>query len=484
MSCRSTKGGTVAHRIARAYSGLSDNSVQKLFHALKREGENVPDPTREEIEAWRIRMRTLIEESNLSDAQRERSEQDLFHVLSENPNGSTFYSWNGIEALARQESVIRSVKGLVIDLEEPGSQAENYSIGEDGRPVKVWYASYGSNLSKDRFETYIAGGTPEGSHSPHVGARDKTLPEEDVPIRYHGRMHFAAISNRWGGGGVAFMDDDSPGHSLGRAYSISMEQFDDVVAQENGRKPGDMKVETEEALIKGKSKIGYGLYGTLVHIGDYENAPVFTFTGDFTAKEALSSLHDPKPTAMPTNSPSNNYIRMIGSGLSETFGMSQYEQADYIRGSLGASTITRDHIIKVLSTPMDEVKPPKPKYTSYGPSKYRGSSGISGSRNYIRIKDRWDEEWDSYKSSDGYWESSTGTAYPNNWFNDEYEDEYDSLIDNPNTEKNWWDFNTTEEYEEYLTYPQTDKTSYTKRKVCLFCGENGHKMNDCSMLKG
>lgn len=483
MSCRTTKGGTVAHRIARAYSGLSDNSVQKLFHALKREGENTPEPTREEIEAWRLRMRALIEESGMSEAQRERSENDLFHVLSENPNGPTFYSWNGIEALARQESAIRSVKGLVIDLEEPGSQAENYELGEDGRPAKVWYASYGSNLSKNRFETYIAGGAPEGSHTAHPGARDITLPEEDIPIRYHGRMHFAAVSNRWGGGGVAFMDDDSPGHALGRAYKISMEQFDDVVAQENGRKPGDLKVETEEALTKGKSRISYGLYGTLVHIGDYENAPVFTFTGDFTAKEALTSLHESKPKTMPTNSPSNNYMRMIGSGLAETFGMNEYDQADYIRGSLGASTITREHIINVLTTPMEKVKPPaKPKYTSNTPSKY-------SSKNYRRsnIKNRWDEEWNSYKSSSGdYWTSSSGTSYPSNWFSEDYDDDFEDYRyegGNP-VERNWWDFGSEEEYEEYLMSPAADNITYIQKKVCLFCGENGHKMNDCPMLKG
>lgn len=489
MSCRTTKGGTVAHRIARAYSGLSDNSVQKLFHALKREGENFPDPTPEEIEAFRIRMRKLIEESGMSEAQIARSEQDLFHVLAENPTGATFYSWNNIEALARQESVIRSVKGMVVDLEEPGSQAEFYEIGEDGRPLKVWYASYGSNLAKDRFETYIAGGAPEGTYTAHPGARDTTLPEEDVAIRYHGRMHFAAASNRWGGGGVAFMDDDAPGHSLGRAYKIGMQQFDDVVAQENGRKPGDMTVETKEALAVGKSKIGYGLYGTLVHIGDFENAPVFTFTSDFTAKEALTSLYEAKGKVMPTNSPTDNYMRMIGSGLSETFGMSEYEQADYIRGSLGASTITREHIIKVLTTPMDEVKPPKATYRPYKEYKYSGSK-------YSTRNDRWDEEWDSYKSADywgtgssDYWgKSSDGLPYPDNWFDDDddfndYKD-YKDMGGNPNTEKNWWDFDSTEEYEEYLASPAADLKPYTQRKVCLFCGELGHKMNDCDQLKG
>ena len=47
MSCRTTSGGSVSIRLARAFSGLPDSTLQTLFHALKREGTGCPAPTEE-----------------------------------------------------------------------------------------------------------------------------------------------------------------------------------------------------------------------------------------------------------------------------------------------------------------------------------------------------------------------------------------------------------------------------------------------------
>lgn len=508
MSCRSTKGGTVAHRLARAYSGLNDRTVQSLFHALKREGAGLPAPSAEDYEAWRLRTNTLIKESGMSAAQIERSEHDLFLTREEMPDGATFYSWSTIEARARQEAALRSVKGMVADLEPAGSQADEYMLGPDGRPKYVWYASYGSNLSKDRFMTYITGGTPEGTYVNHEGARDKELLDEDciIPIRYQGRMHFAGASGRWEHGGVAFMDVDNSGHALGRAYLVTMEQFDDIVAQENGKKPGELTVETAEALKEGKSKVTPGLYGTLEHIGDYQSTPVLTFTGNFAAHEALAASVDKKYSSTKTNTPSDNYIRMIGSGLGETFGMAPEEQADYLRGSLGAHNISRDRMIEVLTTPPDIVEPPKPKKTYkslgmyrgdyYSPTSYgdlgRGDSGARSSRRKGGLgpaysRSRWDDEWDSYRGSDGSWADTYFGEPSGRDYSRADEEEF-----NLNQGLNWWDFNSEKEYEDYLADVKKNggKTALWEwedgpeaypeyRKRCAFCGEHGHKMHDC-----
>lgn len=494
MSCRSTKGGTVAHRLARAYSGLNDNSVQTLFHALKREGVGVPKPKAADINLWRSEMRDLVEDGTLSPAQQERSNHDLFIAASENPDGPTFYSWSTIIARARQEAVIRSVKGMVVDLEEPGSQAESYELGEDGRPKNVWYASYGSNLSRDRFNSYIAGGTPLGSDTSHVGARDKTEPEDDVPIRFHGRMHFAAQSGRWGWGGVAFMDHDSAGHALGRAYRIGMEQFDDVVAQENGRKPGDIVVDTVKALDFGTERVVPGLYGTLVHIGDYKGAPVFTFTSNFTASEALDSKYSFKAKNSSTNTPSDNYVRMVGSGLAETFQMSIEEQADYLRGSLGASSIEREHLITTLSTPATVVKK-TPVRSTYKPRSY-GSSSSENERwdksswaNGGNNSTRWDDEYAAY-SSDA---NSRWADEDENWsINGRSSWEKPTVkATPPDGYRNWWESEeepTREELDSIelnLNYDLADRehrySDYTTPRVkyCNGCGKSGHTLRDC-----
>jgi len=406
MSCRTTSGGSVSIRLARAFSGLPDSTLQTLFHALKREGTGCPAPTEELKKEWRNRQRVLLKYAKLTDAQKEHSERDLLRAMEEDIDGDIFHAWHRLEVRARQEIVLDSIQGNVVDLDTPGNQIDNYELGQDGRPKHVWYCSYGSNLSKDRFLTYIKGGTPDGSASSHPGCRDKELPLEDIPIRFDGRMHFSGSSSRWGSGGVAFMDNnDNLGRALGRAYLITMEQFDDIAAQENGRGVGTITTKADEAITNGSSiLLATGLYGNLVHIGDYKGAPAFTFTGDFSAEQALlGSFEDKKANYIKINEPSPNYIRVIGSGLKETFNLTIDQQVDYVRGSLGSEDMTRAKIKDILETPAEIIKPIR---TSYAGSIYSGYSGGYtgdydkwGDREYysttrINQNTRWPEEKD------------------------------------------------------------------------------------------
>ena len=384
MSCRSTNGGSASLRLARAYSGLDDSSTQVLFHALKREGHRCPPPTEKMKKEWLSRQRILLKHANLSESQRVHTEKELRRAMSEKTDGGSFHAWQRIEVRARQEIVLNSVADKLIDLQPPGSQSDQYILGEKGRPTKVWYASYGSNLSKQRFLTYIQGGTPEGSNSAHPGCRNKTLPESDIPIRFNGRLHFSGTSMRWGCGGVAFMDnEDNLGRSLGRAYLIDMEQFDDVVAQENGRSVGAFTVKTDEAIINGSSLISSGsLYGTMVHIGDYQGIPVFTFTGDFSAEDALVASRKKDSFGYTSvNKPSPNYIRIVASGLADTLGLTSEQQVDYLRGALGAESFTRTEMKAIIESPADIIEPPKRTYPTFDSSSYL-SGGRYGYESY------------------------------------------------------------------------------------------------------
>lgn len=476
MSCRSTHAGTLATRLARAYSGLPDGVVTRLFHALKREAVAMPKPTKSEVDDLRFKLRELAETANLPSSAQERSERDLLLIRDETFDGPTFHALSNIEARARQEAVLRSVKGLVADLTPPLSQSDSYELGEDGRPAKVWYASYGSNLNRARFLSYVEGGKVEGSHTTHEGCRDNKLPLDDMPIRFSGRMHFAASSGRWDGGGVAFMDNDTAGHALGRAYLISMQQFDDVVAQENGKKPGDISVDTKKVFNDGMDEVStYALYGTMVHIGDYENAPVFTFTGRFSAQEALESgSPGSKSTASATNQPSNNYIRMIGSGLEETFGMSVDEQADYIRGSLGMSELTREETVSVLSTPWEE--PKARKYTTASGGYRKGGLGD------------WDTLYGNYDSSS----RTRGSRW-----DDEYAGGYDTWPPKRDY-KPWWE-SDVQESEEFTGDENWDDLNTPMallprsadsmplgrrgRRRCIICDDTNHTMHECPKLQ-
>jgi hypothetical protein len=258
---------------------------------------------------------------------------------------------------AAQQNLIANIPNIV-NLSAPGSQKANYEIDEDGRPKRVYYASFGSNLFLDRFSAYIAGGQPEGSSKSYGGSRDKTLPTDNIPIALNGTIHYVGESKIWTGG-AAFLDTGSRGKALGKAYQITPSQFEDVVAQECGMEPGEKEIDFISVIEKGRHE-GSGLYGTLVHVGDHNNIPVFTFTGAFNTKHASESayvvttdgefvksnsdLAKPQegkedPFQIFPNSPSEAYRKQISEGLRQTHGLTQEQIDIYFRGSTGVIKI-------------------------------------------------------------------------------------------------------------------------------------------------
>ena len=155
------------------------------------------------------------------------------------------------------------------------ASAADAPAGASSNP-SVWYASFGSNILSERFACYLEGGRIEGMIRDMPGSRDPSPPTEwrrwdNLPHR----LFFAHSSPTWDGGGVAFVDfgEDlrgSPGSQTGsrteteaarredfpaaraerppgtsalgvtyRLYRVTLEQFNDVLAQENGMPPGD-----------------------------------------------------------------------------------------------------------------------------------------------------------------------------------------------------------------------------------------------------
>jgi hypothetical protein len=113
----------------------------------------------------------------------------------------------------------------------------------------VWYAGYGSNLLRKRFDCYFKGGRPERSNKDYPGCQDKTPPRADQQITLRYELYFADHSTSWNGA-IAFVKRvASDARTYGRMYLISYGQFNDVVRQENGRNvPGDIIVPPYEDL--------------------------------------------------------------------------------------------------------------------------------------------------------------------------------------------------------------------------------------------
>lgn len=166
---------------------------------------------------------------------------------------------------------------------------------------RVWYASFGSNLSYDRFLVYLTGGCASGSVGSTPGARNSAVPKRSITRFTNRRLVFAGESSRWSGGGVAFLDTEEGGdhHTALRLYDITAEQLEDVFQQENGLdNPPSIDLEAVEA--NGWADLANRWYGRLLCLGRHDDLPIFTITSA-----------DP----LPLNPPHPNYLNTIILGL-------------------------------------------------------------------------------------------------------------------------------------------------------------------------
>ena len=377
MSCHSRAGYRSAARLAAAVTGVDRRQVEKLLHGLRREASGVPlpEPSQEQLDEWYAESLVALDSTDLTPARKDALAEALREARTEPTTGRDFYVQQYLADRVRQQQIVDHAPGLVT-LDAPGSQAAEYVRGEDGRPAKVWYASFGSNLYFDRMNVYIQGGSPNNGRTQYVGARDKTPIEDSVPAGLPGTVYYAGESSVWTGG-PAFLDTSAAGRSLGRAHLITAEQFDDTVYQESnsGDAPDGSKVDLNQVIADGKHQ-GKGIYGTLVHVGDYQGALVVTFTSPVTVGQAMSGElvystdnkvekasdrvaareqqqkdlaretlqaktegREPKKVQQDWpiygNQPSESYRAMITGGLQETFGLPKKACEAYFKGSMG-----------------------------------------------------------------------------------------------------------------------------------------------------
>ncbi len=168
----------------------------------------------------------------------------------------------------------------------------------------VWYVSYGSNLLAERFATYLEGGIPEGRLKGQRGARNPSRWTADRPLVIPHRLVFAGDAKVWGGGGVCFIDPAiSTATTRCRAFRITLEQFQDVLAQESGR-PEGTDVDVFRALPTGTARLGDGNYDTVIYLGETDGEPMFTFTS-------------PRFAELVSNPPADSYRSVVVRGLVE-----------------------------------------------------------------------------------------------------------------------------------------------------------------------
>lgn len=197
----------------------------------------------------------------------------------------------------------------------------------------VWYASYGSNISTERFLCYIKGGQAKGAMTSEVGCRDQSLPKAMENIKIYRQQYFAKASKRWQNKGVAFIGETSTKPTLGRMYLIKKDQFVDVVKQENGIHPNDaLFIDFDYVQEKGTMKLLDSWYGTLLYLGDHQNYPIYTFTNN-------KGDDNRRP-------PSSAYLQMIGSGIIEHYDMNLQALTDYFSEKPGVQNTYDEQTLK------------------------------------------------------------------------------------------------------------------------------------------
>ncbi|XP_020242958.1 histone deacetylase 5-like [Asparagus officinalis] len=205
---------------------------------------------------------------------------------------------------------------------------------------EVWYASFGSNMSKDRFLCYIKGGKAEGMNKPCRGSRDKSLPRDVFWNIVPHKLFFAlSHSSTWGKGGVAFLHPES--NTNDRAYvciyRITLEQFNDVLFQENRMSP-DMEqsplLDESQLKVLAESKtmllevLGDGWYSNVLHLGEEDGLPILTMTCPFSYVDRFKSGE------LPTCAPAESYKNTLLKGLVEGKQLTREEAEEYIKNAI------------------------------------------------------------------------------------------------------------------------------------------------------
>ena len=197
--------------------------------------------------------------------------------------------------------------------------------------MNVWYAAYGSNLSRARFDCYLRGGCPAGASHVYPGCRDDTPPADEVADEVDTTLAFGGTSVTWGGG-VAFVRDGG-GRARARLYLLTLDQFADVVAQENWLEPGTVLIQPGVAMPLVLD--GEHVYRVVVPLGERGGVPVLT----------VSQPADTRPTV-----PSASYLRHIADGLREAHAMRTAEIVEYLSSAPGIrGTLATDELTAAVS---------------------------------------------------------------------------------------------------------------------------------------
>ena len=199
----------------------------------------------------------------------------------------------------------------------------------------LWYAAYGPNVHRDRLLECIRGGVSRFTGAAQPGCRDKSDPVRDYALAINRELYFARNSDSWAGAVAFVRAQPSRSQTLGRAYLVTQEQFEDIAAQENGKRPGDPDMRLDYAYAeqheecffnpRDPSRSGTGgamWYGRIIRTGTRESWPVFALSAEWDGYVGISP-------------PGRAYIRCIADGIRQLGKISHKALTEYFASKVG-----------------------------------------------------------------------------------------------------------------------------------------------------
>ncbi|MED6119857.1 Histone deacetylase 5 [Stylosanthes scabra] len=233
------------------------------------------------------------------------------------------------------QDVIKPLSDLKVDADNQIGDLNSWRTKLSN--IYIWYASYGSNMWNSRFLCYVAGGQVEGMKRNCSGSMDKALPKATVWKTFPCHIFFGReATHTWGPGGVAFLNpEETSQHKTHMClYKISLEQFNDILFQENGLSIDVVSPLVDITILDAISEKEFnsqevkdGWYGNVVYLGKEQDIPVVTMTC------SLADIEGFKSGKLPLKPPNEAYAKTLIKGLVEGKQLSEAEAIAYIEAA-------------------------------------------------------------------------------------------------------------------------------------------------------
>ncbi len=192
--------------------------------------------------------------------------------------------------------------------------------------------------------TYIVGGTAPGGMRAQLGCKDRSLPVRDEAIEIPNGLYFGGVTPVWGGSPAFITVEPGQKPTKARAYLITVEQFWQIVQDENhlshpvkAHDLSDIHEKGSVALNDVQSEIS--LYKRVVYCGERDGYPMLSFT----------SVEQHTETSPPTPI----YLQTMAIGLVQCHHMSLDETVAYLADIPG---IAGNYTIDGLKEAIEEVE--------------------------------------------------------------------------------------------------------------------------------